>query len=533
MPGALPGTLAEGAQRHQRAIPHLGFRAPKLGRAAYGFEMEVARSDSPLVLVTGATGYIGGRLVPRLLEEGVRVRCLVRDAGRLQGRAWCSRVELAEGDVLRPESLKEALRGVSAAYYLVHSLGAGAGFAGRDLAGARNFGEAARAAGVARIIYLGGLGDPASALSAHLRSRQETGRALGEAGVPVTEFRAGVIVGSGSLSFEMIRHLTERIPVMICPRWVGTRIQPIAVRNVLDYLCAALHTPASAGQVIEIGGADVVTYGEMLTLYAKVRGLRRWLVPVPVLTPKLSSYWVHFVTPIPANIAGPLIAGLSNEIVVRDGRARELFPGIVLLDYRRAVQLALEKLQAAEVETSWSDALSTSHRSAVKPVTLATHEGMLIERRQMSLDVPAEALFRAFSGLGGARGWLHMNWAWRIRGVVDRLFGGVGLRRGRRDPEVLRVGEALDFWRVEAVEPGKLVRLRAEMKVPGTAWLQFEAGEAGGGASVLTQTAFFAPKGLFGLVYWYALYPMHSLIFEGLLRKVARRARQISGGKSG
>ena len=485
-------------------------------------------TPSPLVLVTGATGYIGGRLVPRLLTAGVRVRCLVRDASRLQGRPWRGQVELVEGDVLQPASLTAAMDGVDAAYYLVHSLGAGADFSERDVQAARNFGTAARAAGVGRIIYLGGLGDPATALSAHLRSRQLTGDALREGGLSVTEFRAGVIVGSGSLSFEMIRYLTERVPVMICPRWVYTRIQPIAVRNVLDYLTDALRVPASAGRIIEIGGADVITYGEMLTFYAEVRGLRRWLVPVPVLTPKLSSYWVHFVTPIPAAIARPLIAGLRNEIIVRDDLARRLFPQIHPLDYRSAVKLALEKLDTHAVETAWSDALSTSQRGT-QPVTLTTSEGMIIERRQLLVDAPADAIFRAFTGLGGTRGWLYMNWAWRIRGALDRLCGGVGLRRGRRDGADLRVGEALDFWRVEAIEPGRLLRLRAEMKVPGKAWLQFEVvAQEHESRPLLTQTAIFAPKGLAGLAYWYLLYPIHGLIFGGMIRSLAAHALTVA-----
>jgi len=486
-----------------------------------------AKSGTPNVLVTGVTGYIGGRLVPRLLEAGAQVRCMVRDASRLQGRLWREDVELAVGDVLQPESLEDALRGISVAYYLVHSLGAGSGFSERDLVGARNFGSAAKKAGVKRIIYLGGLGDPDKSLSAHLRSRHDTGDALRESGVPVTEFRAGVIVGSGSLSFEMIRYLTERVPVMICPRWVYTRIQPIAVRNVLDYLSAALSMPAIAGRTIEIGGADVITYGEMLTFYAEVRGLRRWLLPVPVLTPKLSSYWVHLVTPIPASIAKPLIAGLRNEIIVRDGVARLLFPDIQLLDYRTAVKLALEKLQADKVETAWSDALSTSQPN-LAPVTLTSQEGMIIEYRQIAIDAPVEAIFRAFTGLGGARGWLYMNWAWQLRGTADRLSGGVGLRRGRRDADSVRVGEALDFWRVEAVEPNRLMRLRAEMKVPGKAWLQFEVKTQDHDHPLLTQTAFFAPKGLLGLAYWYLLYPIHSLIFGGMIRSLAKRAAAIA-----
>jgi uncharacterized protein YbjT (DUF2867 family) len=479
------------------------------------------------VLVTGVTGYIGGRLVPRLLETGARLRCLARDASRLQGTAWRGDIELVVGDVLRPESLAEAMHGVVSAYYLVHSLGSGSDFPERDVMAARQFGAAAKNARVKRIIYLGGLGDPGTALSAHLRSRQETGDALRESGVPVTEFRAGVIVGSGSLSFEMIRCLTERLPVMVCPRWVYTRIQPIAVDTVLDYLVEALHVPASAGRTIEIGGADVITYAEMLTFYAEVRGLRRWLIPVPVLTPKLSSYWLHFVTPIPAAIAKPLIAGLRNEILVRDNVARCLFPAIQPPDYRTAVRIALEQLRADKVETAWTGAVSTSQ--ADPPVMLTSEAGMIIEQRQITIDVSAQTVFKAFTGLGGARGWLYMNWAWRLRGALDRLCGGVGLRRGRRDADSVRVGEALDFWRVEAVGPNQLMRLRAEMKVPGKAWLQFEVKPLDSEPGVLlTQTAIFAPKGLLGFVYWYALYPIHSLIFRGLIRKLAKRAADIN-----
>jgi uncharacterized protein YbjT (DUF2867 family) len=478
----------------------------------------------PLILITGATGYVGGRLVPRLLEQGYRVRCFVRDASRVQGRAWRDGVELVEGDVLKAKSFSAAMRGVAFAYYLVHSLAAGSGFRERDVEGACNFGAAAREAGVERIIYLGGLGDSGAALSDHLQSRHDTGDALRESGVPVTEFRAGVIVGSGSLSFEMVRYLAERLPVMICPRWVFTRVQPIAIRNLLDYLLGALTQPASTGEIIEIGGGDVVTYGEMLTIYGDARGLRRCLLPVPLLTPRLSSWWVHFVTPIPAVIARPLIDGLCNEVVVRDHRARRLFPNVQPLDYRTAVKLALEKLDASAVETSWHDALSASRLDA--PVTLSTREGMIIEHREMAVDAPAESIFRAFTSLGGTRGWLYMNWAWRIRGGLDRVFGGVGLRRGRRAANEVRVGDALDFWRVEAIEPGRLIRLRAEMKVPGKAWLEFEVlPQDGDQRSLLCQTAIFAPRGLAGVAYWYLLYPVHALIFRGMILRLSALAR--------
>ncbi len=478
-----------------------------------------------MILVTGATGYVGGRLVPRLLEAGHRVRVLVRDPARLAGRPWLRRVEVARGDVLAPETLRSAMHGVTAAYYLVHSMGDTAEFHDRDLAAARNFAAAARAAGVARIVYLGGLGDPAAGLSHHLRSRQATGDALREGGVPVTELRAAVIVGSGSLSFEMIRYLTERLPVMVCPRWVYQRVQPIAIRDVLAYLVAALEVPGSAGEVLEIGGADVVTYRDMMLGYARLRGLKRWLVPVPALTPRLSSHWVHWMTPIPAGIARPLIEGLRNEVVVRDDAARQLFPGIRPLSYLEGLALALATLDRGEIETAWSDALSTSQGDA-PPVLLSTQEGMIIERRQLAVDLPREALFRSFCGLGGARGWLYADWAWRLRGILDRLAGGVGFRRGRRDPDALRAGDALDFWRVEAVEEPGLLRLRAEMKVPGRAWLQFDTRPAPGGA-LLVQTAYFAPRGLLGLLYWYVLYPIHAAIFANLVRKVAERARGL------
>lgn len=477
------------------------------------------------ILVTGATGYVGGRLVPQLLARGHAVRCMVRDPARLQGRPWAAQVEIVRGDVLDADSLAPVLAGIEVAYYLVHSLGAGPDFHDRDMRAARTFGEAAATAGVGRIIYLGGLGDATGALSEHLRSRQDTGASLGTAGVPVTEFRAAVIVGSGSVSFEMIRYLTERVPVMVCPNWVYTKIQPIGIRDVLSYLTEAVSTPASTGQVIEIGGSDVLTYGEMMTGYAAERGLTRWLLPVPILTPRLSSYWVHLVTPIPSAIARPLIEGLRNEVVVRDDRARELFPQIAPAGYLESVRRALARFDTENVETSWSDALTSSHPTS-EPVLLTTQDGMVMERRQLIVNAAPERAFEVFSSLGGATGWLRLNWAWQLRGFLDRLVGGVGMRRGRRHSHHVRVGDAVDFWRVEAVEPGRLVRLRAEMKVPGRAWLEFQARTQEDGRTLVTQTAFFSPRGLFGLVYWYALYPIHGLIFGGMIREIGRRAER-------
>ncbi len=477
------------------------------------------------VLVSGATGYVGGRLVPALLAAGYPVRVMVRDASRLARRAWLDQVEVVEADVLQPETLRQALAGVSAAYYLIHSMRAGGSFHERDHQAALDFGEAARQAGVERMIYLGGMGDPNADLSQHLRSRQETGEMLARAGVPVTEFRAAIIVGAGSLSFELIRDLTERLPAMVCPRWVYTRVQPIAVDDVLAYLVAALETPASAGKVIEIGGTDVTTYGGMMLGYAEARHLRRWLVPVPVLTPRLSSYWVHLVTPIPSDIAAPLIEGLRNEVVVRQPIADELFPHIRPVGYAAALQAALANLESGAIDTTWMDSLASSQGDR-PALVLASREGMILERRQTAVEATPDVLYATLSSLGGERGWLTYNWAWRLRGALDRLVGGVGLRRGRRHPHDLRPGDALDFWRVELAEPSRLLRLRAEMKVPGRAWLQFEV-EPGSPAS-LTQTALFAPRGLSGLLYWYGLYPLHSLIFSSLVDAIRREAEASS-----
>lgn len=490
------------------------------------------QTDKPLILVSGATGYVGGRLIPRLLEQGYRVRALVRGGSkRLVGRTWRSEIEVADGDVLQPEWLASAMHGVDIAYYLIHSMRDNSHFSQRDIHAAQNFANAAKAAGVKRIIYLGGLGDPEGELSEHLQSRQETGAALRQAGLPVTEFRAGMIVGSGSLSFEMVRHLTERLPVMVCPRWVFVRSQPIAIRDVLSYLVAAIEVAGSSGQIVEIGGADVLTYAEMMLGYARVRGLRRLIIPVPVLTPRLSSYWAHWVTPIPANIARPLIKGLRYELVVRDNLAEELFPDIQPLDYDTAVTLALRRIEEGQIETIWSDALASS-KGDVRPVHLTQEQGMLIERRQKMVDALPEIVYETFAGLGGERGWPPYTWLWQVRGAIDRLVGGVGMRRGRRHPDELRAGEALDFWRVEAIQPDRLLRLRAEMKLPGRGWLQFEAKPDQDGKTELIQTAYFAPKGLFGLIYWYGIYPLHSFIFARTIEAVAQRAVLAMNGTS-
>jgi uncharacterized protein YbjT (DUF2867 family) len=475
------------------------------------------------ILVTGATGYVGGRLIPRLLSEGYRVRALARDLTRIQDRTWFKDVELIEGDVLDTSTLETAFDGVHAAYYLIHSMMAGPEYHQRDLMAARQFGSFAEKSKVLRIIYLGGLGDPNADLSRHLRSRQQTGEALREAGGPVFEFRAGVIVGAGSISFEMIRYLTERIPLMICPRWVFTRTQPIHISNVLDYLIASLRLPGNENPIVEIGGPQIMSYGDMLRGYANVRGLKRWILPVPVLTPRLSSYWVHWVTPIPAAVARPLIEGLRDEVLVQSDTARDLFPEISLIDYQTAVRKALEHLEASEVETSISEVFDIRQGDIV-PVKLTTKEGMIIERRALEVEAPPDAVYHAFTGLGGERGWIYANWLWRLRGAIDRLFGGVGLRRHRRDPDRLRVGDVLDFYRVEHLEPDRMMRLRAEMRFPGRAWLQFETHPLAGDRSVLVQTAMFAPKGLLGLLYYYLLYPIHARVFSGLISGLVNEA---------
>jgi uncharacterized protein YbjT (DUF2867 family) len=483
-------------------------------------------SQSKLILVTGATGYVGGRLVPRLLEAGYRVRVLVRDPTRLQGRSWRNRVEIASGDALVPETLATALKDVSIAYYLIHGKQGGQINADRDLQVARNFGQAAAEARIQRIIYLGELVDPTADLSPYLRARHETGYTLRYSSVPVTEFRAGMIVGSGSALFEMIRYLTEREPVLVCPAWFFSQAQPISIRDVLSYLIAALENPDSNGRMIEIGGPTRLTYADMLRGYAKERNLKRLLIGLPFHAPRLSAYWVHMVTPIHWRVVLPLIEGLRARLIVRDEAARRLFPQIKPLDFQTAVHLALGRIQRDNVETSWSDALVTV-AGDIKPYTFTVEEGMYIETRQVLLDLPPETVFRSYAGVGGERGWLYMDWAWGMRGWMDKAVGGVGIRRGRRHPDEIRTGESLDFWRVEEVEPNRLLRLRAEMKLPGKAWLEFKS-EPQAGKTLFTVTAFFAPYGLFGFLYWYAMWLPHRFLFDGLTRRLASRARVLT-----
>jgi uncharacterized protein YbjT (DUF2867 family) len=477
--------------------------------------------QQPLVLVTGATGYVGGRLWRRLVDKGYRVRCMARDTERLAGRMDPG-VEVVRGDVVDPTSLRSALEGVRRAYYLVHSMGLAGGFEEQDRLGARNFGLAAREAGVERIIYLGGLAREADDLSAHLRSRHEVGRILRESGVPTIELRASIVLGSGSLSFEMIRALVERLPAMITPRWVAVEAQPIAIDDLLQYLLESLELPA-ASRVLEIGGADRASYGELMREYARQKGLHRVMVPVPLLTPHLSSLWLGLVTPLYARVGKKLIQSIEHPSVVHDDTALMVFR-VRPRGIREAIAMALRAEDREFAETSWFDAFSSAGRQS--SYAGVRFRNRLLDTRSHRVDAQPAAAFAPIRRIGGDQGWYAHRVLWKARACLDLLVGGVGMRRGRRDPEHLHVGDAVDFWRVERYESDRLLLLRAEMKIPGRAWLEFRVHPDGNG-SFIHQTAMFDPQGLFGLLYWYALYPVHGPVFGGMLRGIAERATSV------
>ena len=490
-------------------------------------------------LVTGATGYIGGRLVPELLAAGFEVVCLVRSPDKLAGRAWADAVEVVVGDGRDRDAVEAAAAGASVAYYLIHSMDGGGDFRERDRELAATFRDAAAAAGVSRIVYLGGLGGgDDEELSHHLRSRQEVGRILADGPVPVTELRAAMIIGSGSASFEMLRHLVEVLPVMVTPRWVDTRCQPVAIRDVLFYLVVAADHPEMVGRVLEVGGPDVLTYRELMQEFADVAGLpRRRIVPVPLLTPRLSSLWIGLVTPLPTGLARPLIDSLVNEVTVGDAPIGDVVDRD-LLPFREAVHLALRRVKDLEVPTTWSDAATSGPRAArpedprpedprpedPRPEDPAWSGGTLLtSTHEARSSAPPEVLWDTASGIGGETGYHAADELWQLRGAVDVLIGGIGMRRGRRHPTELRIGDPIDFWRVEQLDPPRHLRLRAEAKLPGDAWLDLEV-TADGEGSRLRLTSRFRPRGLAGRLYWHAIGMVHGAVFDRMARGIATAA---------
>jgi uncharacterized protein YbjT (DUF2867 family) len=495
------------------------------------------------VLVTGATGYVGGRLVPRLVAAGHEVRVLVRNAARLRDVPWAAEVDVVEGDLVDRSAVDRAVEGMDAVQYLVHGMAAGGDFERVELTAARNVAEASKSAGVRRIVYLGGLHPDRERLSRHLRSRVAVGEILLGSGVPTIVLQAGVVIGSGSTSFEMIRHLTEVLPYMPAPRWVRSSIQPIAIRDVLHYLIAAVDVPAEVNRAFDIGGPDVYRYGQLMNGYAVEAGLRqRPIAALPVLTPWLAGQWVNLVTPIPRRLAVPIIESLQFDCVVHDRDIDAVIPRPAegLVPYRAAVRLALARERAGDVETSWRDAGVPGAPSDPLPSDpeWAGHRVFVDERERRS-SAPPEALWTVIEGVGGERGWYSFPLAWALRGWFDQVTGGVGLRRGRRDPDRLQEGDALDFWRVERLERGRLLRLRAEMRVPGRAWLELraepsadarDADAAGRTGSTYRQRAVFFPRGLAGVLYWWAILPFHGVIFAGMATRISAEAEAVVRG---
>ena len=477
------------------------------------------------VLVTGATGYVGGRLIRELLDHGYRVRVLVRSAQRLQDYPWKDQVEVIEGDAADSEKISLALKDIDLAYYLIHALMVEKDFEQAEIELARSFGNAAKNNKVKRIIYLGGMISQDEKLSPHMSARAETGDILRNSGVPTIELRAGVVIGSGSASFEMLRHLTERLPFMITPKWLLNKIQPIAIRDVLRYLVGSATLDSSINRDFDIGGPEVFTYLEMMQVYASVAGLsRRIIIPLPVLTPRLASGWIGLVTPVPVTLAKRLVASLKHDVVARDNDIRELIPPAEsgLTDFRTAVSLALKRVKDLDVETRWTNASVPGTPSEPLPTDPDWAGGSLyVDKRQYHSKDSIQAVWARVESIGGANGYSTATWAWELRGLMDRMIGGVGLRRGRRDPNTLMEGEALDFWRVEEIQRPHLLRLRAEMKLPGLAWLEFQLYEQENDETLVVQQAYYHPQGLFGHAYWLAVSFMHGFVFPSMAKKIA------------
>ena len=486
-------------------------------------------SQERRILVTGASGYVGGRLVRALLNEGLQVRVSVRDKNKISGQIWANEVEVAVGNATNFDEMRSALDGVHTAFYLLHSIGVGADFDELEAEMARNFAKAAEASGVKQIVYLGGIAN-VEKQSKHLASRARTGQELSSTSVPVMELRAGIVIGSGSASFEMLRHLTHRLPIMTTPKWVSNRTHPIAIRDVLWYLSNAAKLKEPVSGIFDIGGPEILSYADMMQKFAKCSGLRRrWIIRVPVLTPKLSSLWIGFVTPVPTRLARPLIGSLINETVADPKKSIDAIipkPPEGLIDVTTAINLALSRTTSNQVETRWSDAavITAPWQKAQSDPDWAgeiTHR----DKRDVLTDAPIDCVWKSIEQIGGETGWYGADFLWWARGVLDRIVGGVGLRRGRRDPKHLRVGDGLDFWRVEAIEKEKVLRLYAEMILPGKAWLEFRI-EPEDGKVRITQEATFSPRGLGGQLYWYLVLPLHAFVFPTMLRNIVRSSKR-------
>ena len=487
-------------------------------------------SDERLILVTGASGYVGGRLVTSLLADKAKVRVFVRDANKAQSHSWANEVEVAVGNASDYQSTVKALTGVHTAFYLLHSINLGPNFDQIESEMARNFAKAAQECGVKQIVYLGGINNDAKT-SKHLQSRANTGKELATTSVAVMELRAGIIIGSGSASFEMLRHLTHRLPIMTTPKWVMNKTHPIAVRDVLWYLRNAAKLEKPVAGIFDIGGPEILSYADMMQKFAKLSGLRkRLIIKVPVLTPKLSSLWIGFVTPVPTSLARPLVGSLISEVVADPKKSiSHLIPNPPegLIDVETAIKLALTNVSGNTVPTRWSDAtLPTAPWQKAQSDPAWAGETLYKDSKVRVTDASIKSLWEAIEEIGGETGWYGADFLWYSRGVLDRMIGGVGLRRGRRDPVHLRVGDSLDFWRVESLEPNKSLKLYAEMILPGKAWLEFRIQKLPNGQSEVTQEATFSPRGLGGALYWFAVLPLHTFVFPTMIRNLIRSANR-------